>query len=106
VNIKFIFLAETQPEDFVPYLEYKPHMQAYQWIGAGRDSDHNLATLCSHWLDRRNEVSATALRDKDGVEDPNLLQPPPPRCPTNWQVRSATGAERELFHMQVIAYKP
>lgn len=80
-------------------------MQAYQWIGAGRDSDHNLATLCSHWLDRRNEVPSSALRDKDGIEDPNLLQPPPARCPTNWQVRSASDTEKELFHMQVFGFK-
>ncbi|XP_059480757.1 nuclear factor related to kappa-B-binding protein isoform X2 [Neocloeon triangulifer] len=91
--------AETQPEEFVPYLEYKPHMQAYQWIGAGRDSDHNLAALCSHWFERRHDLpSSVAL--KEGADDPNHLQPPPPRFPTTWQVQPALGPARELFHLQ------
>ncbi|CAB3372355.1 Hypothetical predicted protein [Cloeon dipterum] len=94
------FPAETQPDDFVPYLEYKPHMQAYQWIGAGRDSDHNLATLCTHWLERRNDVPANVCQEKESTDEPSLLQPPPPRCPTSWQVQPAAGAARELFHLQ------
>ncbi|KAF4520073.1 hypothetical protein B566_EDAN007930 [Ephemera danica] len=94
------FPPETQPEDFVPYLEYKPHMQAYQWIGAGRDSDHHLAPLCTHWLERRNEVPTVPVRDEEQVEEPGLASPPPARCPTTWQVRKAEGTERENFHQQ------
>lgn len=85
----------------MPYLEYKPHMQAYQWIGAGRDSDHHLSPLCTHWLERRNEVPTVPVREEEQAEEAGLSSPPPPRCPTTWQARSAMGPEREAFHIQV-----
>jgi nuclear factor related to kappa-B-binding protein len=75
-------------------------MQAYQWIGAGCDSDHHLAPLCSHWLERRNEVPAVPVREEEQTEEAGLSSPPP-RCPTTWQARSAVGAERDSFHAQV-----
>jgi hypothetical protein len=76
-------------------------MQAYQWIGAGRDSDHHLTPLCTHWLERRNEVPSVPVREEDPVEEPGLNSPPPARFPTTWQVRKAEGAERDTFHQQV-----
>lgn len=76
-------------------------MQAYQWIGAGRDSDHHLAPLCTHWLKCRSEVPAVPVREEESAEEPALTSPPPARCPTTWQVRRAAGAERESFHQQV-----
>lgn len=48
-----------QPEDFVPYVEYKPQLLIYQWIGAGRDSDQHLNPLCEYWLLRRNEMGSS-----------------------------------------------
>ena len=45
-----------QPSDFVPYIEYKPQFNVYQWIGAGRDTDISLLPLSKYWLDHRNQV--------------------------------------------------
>lgn len=112
-----------QPEDFVPYLEYKKSMHIYQWIGAGRDSDQHLGPLCDYWLNRRNEMGATqsGLSDDDdlqlnessrgkynssgelndsGTIADRSLSPLPPRCPTTWTVGKATNAEIEEFRQQ------
>lgn len=112
-----------QPEDFVPYLEYKKSMHIYQWIGAGRDSDQHLSPLCDYWLNRRNEMGATqsGLSDDDDMQLNELsrgkynssgelndsgtiadrsLSPLPPRCPTTWTVGKATSAEIEEFRIQ------
>lgn len=112
-----------QPEDFVPYLEYKKSMHIYQWIGAGRDSDQHLSPLCDYWLNRRNEMGATqsGLSDDDdmqlnessrgkynssgelndsGTIADRSLSPLPPRCPTTWTVGKATNAEIEEFRQQ------
>ncbi|XP_073980385.1 uncharacterized protein isoform X3 [Rhodnius prolixus] len=43
-------LPECVPDDYVPYMEWKANVGAYQWIGAGRDSDHRLVALCDIWL--------------------------------------------------------
>lgn len=45
-----------QPDEFVPYVEYKAQLNIYQWIGAGRDNDQHLQPLCEYWLSRRNEM--------------------------------------------------
>ncbi len=45
------------PDEFVPYLEYKPSIRKYQWIGAGRDSDNLLMPLCTYWLERCDEAA-------------------------------------------------
>ncbi|ERL94407.1 hypothetical protein D910_11686, partial [Dendroctonus ponderosae] len=82
--------ASEQPDDFVPYMEYKLNLDVYQWIGAGRDSDPLLSNLCNFWLQHRTESKMMKpleveldIADKDGT-------PPPPRCPTTWTVRKAT----------------
>lgn len=93
--------SNEQPEDFVPYLEFKPMLHAYQWIGAGRDSDNLLSPLCQYWLEHRDD---TALQNNtqdieiDVVEKPQT--PPPPRCPTQWSVRKAEPEEVEQFREQ------
>ncbi|XP_012161990.1 uncharacterized protein LOC101457654 [Ceratitis capitata] len=54
------FLAgdfSDQPDEYVPYIEFKPQQNIFQWIGAGRDSDARLLTLCNFWLQRRCETS-------------------------------------------------
>ncbi|KAK9512387.1 hypothetical protein O3M35_000828 [Rhynocoris fuscipes] len=43
-------LPDCVPDDYVPYMEWKANVGAYQWIGAGRDSDHRLVALCDIWL--------------------------------------------------------
>lgn len=92
--------ASEQPDDFVPYMEYKQLLDAYQWIGAGRDSDPLLSSLCSFWLQHRTEnklVSPTEIdidiADRDST-------PPPPRCPTTWIVRKATPEEIREYRDQ------
>ncbi|XP_050542288.1 nuclear factor related to kappa-B-binding protein isoform X2 [Daktulosphaira vitifoliae] len=60
---------EWQPEDFVPFIEYKPNLDTYQWIGAGRDSDSRLGELCKCWLHNLNNIS---LKLKASKEDNNL----------------------------------
>ncbi|XP_063706103.1 nuclear factor related to kappa-B-binding protein isoform X2 [Culicoides brevitarsis] len=104
-----------QPEDFVPYLEYKAHLNIYQWIGAGRDADNNLVPLCKYWLSRRNDMgtnkrlsslpsfeldeSFSMSNTTDDLFD-GSISPPPVRFPTDWIVRKATPAEIEDFREQ------
>uniref|UniRef100_A0A2H8TJP8 Nuclear factor related to kappa-B-binding protein n=1 Tax=Melanaphis sacchari TaxID=742174 RepID=A0A2H8TJP8_9HEMI len=58
---------EWQPEDFVPYIEYKPSLDIYQWIGAGRDSDTRLGDLCKCWLHNLNNISSKLKSINDDV---------------------------------------
>lgn len=58
------FLAgefSEQPDDFVPYIEPKPHLQIYQWIGAGRDTDSHLLPLYRFWLEHRLEFGRSTM---------------------------------------------
>lgn len=111
-----------QPDDFVPYVEFKTNLHIYQWIGAGRDSDQHLKQLCEYWLTRRSEMgiklpvppASELLKTKHTptsvvsmIENrPNLASeravspPPPPRCPTTWIVKKATPAEIVEFREQ------
>ena len=101
----------------MPYIEYKSQIQSYQWIGAGRDSDSHLLNLCSHWLDRKDDVYHSNLLGENSrnqeevveecleeVEEPKGEVPndfvPPPRCPTNWTVRLSTEEERRIFQVR------
>lgn len=114
---KFLFkFADLQPEDFVPYIEYKPQIKAYQWIGAGRDSDSHLLNLCSHWLDHKDDVfQPTTVEEgehqeeatEDSVEEAEEIKDeivddyvPPPRCSTTWTVRLSTDEERKIFQVR------
>lgn len=58
IYLKFFLYLEWQPEDFVPFIEYKPNLDTYQWIGAGRDSDTRLGELCNCWLNNLNNISS------------------------------------------------
>lgn len=109
-----------QPDDFVPYIEFKTNLNIYQWIGAGRDSDQRLKQLCEYWLKRRNdmgvkpqikdEFETSRNKHNSTVEDSfhnrvNLIDravspPPPPRCPTNWIVKPADADEIVEFRRQ------
>lgn len=109
----------NQPSDFVPYVEYKSHLNSYQWIGAGRDSDQHLKQLCEYWLTRRNDIRITPpkIKNKNSVlnsstpginaqlldeNSSNAMDPslPTPRCPTNWIVRRETDEEIADFRRQ------
>ncbi|XP_059610747.1 uncharacterized protein LOC132257735 [Phlebotomus argentipes] len=106
-----------QPEDYVPYLEYKVNLDIYQWIGAGRDTDQHLIPLCAYWLSRKHEMGTRPNPPKlektrsssfsDGEEFSSGLMPPekpvsppPPRCPTAWTVQKASEDEIEEFRRQ------
>lgn len=107
-----------QPDDFVPYVEFKPNLSIYQWIGASRDSDQRLKQLCEYWLTRRNEMGMKALPKPEpetiktkpnavvSVEETRsnsgerVASPPPPRCKTDWTVRKATPQEIAEFREQ------
>ncbi|KAG6441059.1 hypothetical protein O3G_MSEX001652 [Manduca sexta] len=75
------------PDDFVPYLQFLPETQMYQWIGAGRDCDAILGRLCERWLRAASPVQPAC-------------EAPPPRYPTSWVVRSPTTAEIAEFRAQ------
>ncbi|KAJ0176108.1 hypothetical protein K1T71_008282 [Dendrolimus kikuchii] len=75
------------PDDFVPYLQFIPETQMYQWIGAGRDCDAILGRLCERWL-------------RSATPPPPTVEPPPPRYPTSWVVRAPTSAEVADFRAQ------
>lgn len=109
-----------QPDDFVPYIEFKANLNIYQWIGAGRDSDQHLKQLCEYWLKRRNEMGVkpqtkheldfkcTKQNITQSIEETlnhgslieRVASPPPPRCPTNWIVRKASAEEVAEFRRQ------
>lgn len=106
-----------QPNDFVPYVEYKQNLNIYQWIGAGRDSDQHLKQLCELWLNRRNEMSSNLtvrssmvselssninaqLLDESGLSITEQYSLPVSRCPTSWIVRKATDKEVAEFRKQ------
>lgn len=100
-----------QPEDFVPYLEFKTHLDIYQWIGAGRDSDQHLLQLYNYWLSRRHEMGSKPIhkheqctRKSTDIEDILLnekpISPPPPKCPTSWIVQPYTSDEIAEFRIQ------
>lgn len=95
--------TEWQPEEFVPYLDYKPALRVYQWIGAGRDTDTHLTPLCRLWLERREEMVSHPVKEEESdLERQRLLaaSPPPPRFPTSWVVTPSTPEERESFREQ------
>ncbi|KAL4715763.1 hypothetical protein ACJJTC_006342 [Scirpophaga incertulas] len=75
------------PDDFVPYLQFVPESQMYQWIGAGRDCDAILGRLCERWL---RSVSPA----------PPAVDPPPPRYPTSWVMRAPKSSEIAEFRAQ------
>lgn len=104
---------QDQPDDFVPYLEFKSQLNIYQWIGAGRDTDARMKPLCQYWLSRRNEMgikAANLLKPKtlgktfvspEKNEENHLQQavsPPNARCRTDWKVQQAS--EEDLFEFQ------
>lgn len=74
-----------QPDEFVPYIEYKPHLQIYQWIGAGRDNDQHLRPLCEYWLKRRNEMGT---------------KPPPKNAAQNESSRGKSPRALAQSHVQ------
>ncbi|XP_041981086.1 nuclear factor related to kappa-B-binding protein isoform X2 [Aricia agestis] len=90
LNSALEFLAGDRgphPDDYVPYLQYIPSTQMYQWIGAGRDCDAILGRLCERWLRAASPTPASR-------------EPPPSRHPTNWVVRQPTNAEIAEFRAQ------
>lgn len=92
--------ASEQPDDFVPYMEYKVALDVYQWIGAGRDSDGLLSAICTFWLEHRTENKQHSP-SKDSEIEVDIIDrsstPPPPRFPTTWTVRKATLEEIKDF---------
>lgn len=103
----------TLPSEYVPYIEHKTQLNIYQWIGAGRDSDTRLQTLCQYWLQRRKEDTMTMQQlppqQQQQLAPHQQLSPiaaldvtptPPPRCPTSWAVRVATQSEMLEFQRQ------
>lgn len=107
-----------QPDDFVPYVEFKSNLNIYQWIGAGRDSDQHLKQLCEYWLQRRNEMgikpppkpeaeivkckqnTVISIEESRPSSTERVASPPPPRCPTNWIVQKANDEEITEFREQ------
>ncbi|XP_050677397.1 nuclear factor related to kappa-B-binding protein isoform X2 [Leptidea sinapis] len=90
LNSALDFLAGERgphPDDYVPYLQYLPETQTYQWIGAGRDCDAILGRLCERWLRAASPPAPT-------------VEPPPPRYPTNWVIRQPTNSEIAEFRSQ------
>jgi len=93
-----------------------------KWIGAGRDSDNNLTSLCSVWMDNLDRLPSIKKvdgeaedqdEDDEENEDSELTgedskkknkrpqTPPPPRFVTDWSVRQSTEEEKSVFRKQV-----
>uniref|UniRef100_A0A336LWB3 CSON005634 protein n=1 Tax=Culicoides sonorensis TaxID=179676 RepID=A0A336LWB3_CULSO len=94
-----------QPEDFVPYLEYKEHLNIYQWIGAGRDTDNNLVPLCNYWLSRKNDMGMKKTLKLCNLESSNELTDhrtldKSKSLSSHWTVTTATHNEIQEFRVQ------
>lgn len=122
INTKLIknFFLEWQPEDFVPFIEYKPSLDTYQWIGAGRDSDTRLGELCECWLHNLNNMSSKMITVSEEViglrilptsadeilstieisETDSSISLPIPLLDT-WIVTPSSPEQRALFRVQV-----
>lgn len=85
-------LIGAVPDNFVPFLDYKERAQQWTWIGAGRDSDENLAQLFKHWMTHK-KVTGTEDDWREG-------SPPPSRSKTTFVVRATTEDEKGLFRDQ------
>lgn len=116
-----MFSLEWQPEDFVPFIEYKPNLDTYQWIGAGRDSDTRLGDLCKFWLYNLNNISSKLTVVQDEVLSINTSPIPSTTdiistievsetdssislaAPLldSWIVTSSNAKERAIFQNQV-----
>ncbi|CAB0000893.1 unnamed protein product [Nesidiocoris tenuis] len=108
-----LFLAgdptDSLPEEYVPYMEWKSQEGAYQWIGAGRDSDHHLTLLCNLWLERGAERSTTStvtttvatttstVTTSSTGSQAIIMPELPPRGPA---VRPTSPRKKELFRHQ------
>lgn len=116
-----MFSLEWQPEDFVPFIEYKPSLDTYQWIGASRDSDTRLGDLCKCWLHNLNSTSSkfNVIKDEklsinmspvpsttdiistiEVSETDSSISLPTPLLDT-WIVTSSNAKERAIFQSQV-----
>lgn len=92
-------LPGIQPENFVPYLDYREKQQNWQWIGAGRDTDDHLNPLCQHWLENKDELGLDSLESCQG-------SPPPARVATDWTVKPASEEEKSIYrHQENIRYQ-
>lgn len=109
-----------QPEDYVPYLEYKAPLRIYQWIGAGRDTDQHLLPLNRFWLEHRHEFGRASMPEGRKfvqpvratttiVPSPRIISLssesiedvfPPHRSPTTWLVRPERADEVATFRAQ------
>lgn len=120
---KFVSL-EWQPEDFVPFIEYKPSLDTYQWIGAGRDSDTRLGELCKCWLNNLNNISSKFqsvieevfsikslpiqstidVVSKIETSETDLSMSLPTPLLDTWIVTPSSVEERAIFQAQVRIY--
>lgn len=101
-----------QPEDYVPYIEFKASLRIYQWIGAGRDMDPHLLPLYRFWLEHRNKFGRTKMPEgrtlpatktasgQNGEVDPLPSLPSPSRCQTTWVMRPERTEEIATFRAQ------
>lgn len=121
IIIIIFYFSEWQPEDFVPFIEYKPNLDTYQWIGAGRDSDTRLGELCNCWLHNLNSINSKMKTVKEEVigsthlpissiadtvsniemsETDSSISLPTPLLDT-WIVTLSNAEERATFQAQV-----
>ncbi|XP_061165469.1 nuclear factor related to kappa-B-binding protein-like [Saccostrea echinata] len=94
-SLKFLAgdLIDVSPPNFVPYVDYKERAQQWRWIGAGRDSDDNMAALFKHFITNRKE----GTRD---MYDGGPGSTPPPRSKTGYVVKATTDEEKAQFREQ------
>lgn len=64
-------------ENFVPLLDYKERAQQWRWIGQGRDTDEELASLYAYWAEHRETDQLDSGFDK-------MASVPPPRMYINF----------------------
>ncbi|KAF0288418.1 Nuclear factor related to kappa-B-binding protein [Amphibalanus amphitrite] len=80
--------------NLVPFLDHVRESGIYQWIGAGRDSDIHLESLCAYWLQRKDTISVKREPSGDGSGPPAALHP------TSWTVVPSTPAEKDEYRQQ------
>ncbi|XP_037073468.1 nuclear factor related to kappa-B-binding protein-like [Pollicipes pollicipes] len=81
--------------NLVPFLDHSREAGVYQWIGAGRDSDIHLESLCAYWIQRKD----TIIKPEPPAVD-TTGPVPPPLHPTTWVVQPSLPAEKDEYRRQ------
>lgn len=80
----------------MPLVDFKERPQQWKWIGAHRDGDDLLESLCEEWLQIKEQLK----NKKDVTAETDSSSTSNPRAKTDFVVRPSTEEERAAFREQ------